>query len=167
MRSILIILSGELPFCVTFIQRRPPTADRHKRMIARWSRYCKLALMRLWYHAGTWLLSTCSDFVPAGCADIRDHTAWHRAVPARSERYTRINAVTALPSNGGSAASHLRDHMAPTLYAQLLSTGALSVPESAVKPDRSANITEPSQKAPRTRPGWGSVSCSRTSVEGI
>src|SRR5215213_8007249 len=65
--------------------------------------------------------------MPAGRADIRDSTAAHRAVPPRTGRYTRTNAVTALPSNGGSAASHLRDHLAPALYTQLLSTGALPV----------------------------------------
>jgi len=42
--------------------------------------------------------------------------------------------VTALPSNGGSAASHLRDHLAPALYAQLLSTGAL--PDAVVRAER-------------------------------
>ncbi len=33
--------------------------------------------------------------------------------------------MTALPSNGGSAASHLREYLEPALYAQLLSAGAL------------------------------------------
>ena len=42
--------------------------------------------------------------------------------------------MTALPSNGGSAASHLRDHLAPALYAQLLSAGAL--PDAVVQAER-------------------------------
>ena len=42
--------------------------------------------------------------------------------------------MTALPSNGGSAASHLRDHLTPALYAQLLSAGAL--PDAIVRAER-------------------------------
>jgi class 3 adenylate cyclase/tetratricopeptide (TPR) repeat protein len=42
--------------------------------------------------------------------------------------------VTALPSNGGSAFSQLRDHLPPALYAQLLSAGAL--PEELVRAER-------------------------------
>ena len=42
--------------------------------------------------------------------------------------------MTALPSNGGPAASHLRDHLAPALYAQLLSAGAL--PDTVVRAER-------------------------------
>ena len=42
--------------------------------------------------------------------------------------------MTALPSNGGPAASHLRDHLAPALYAQLLSAGAL--PDEVVRAER-------------------------------
>ena len=72
--------------------------------------------------------------MPARCADIRDSTASRRAVPPRTGRYTRINAVTALPSNGGSAASQLRDHLTPALYAQLLSAGAL--PDAIVRAER-------------------------------
>src|SRR6476620_5033156 len=72
--------------------------------------------------------------MPARCADIRDRTAARRAVPSRTGRYTRINAVTALPSNGGSAASHLHDHLAPALYAQLLSSGTL--PDATVRAER-------------------------------
>src|SRR5215212_3822060 len=80
------------------------------------------------------LLPTCSESMPARCADIRDSTASHRAMPLRTGCYTRINAVIALPSNGGLAASHLRDHLAPALYAQLLSTGAL--PAAIVRAER-------------------------------
>src|SRR5690349_11430652 len=69
--------------------------------------------------------------MPAHCADIRDCEASRRAVPQRTGRYTRTNAVTALPSNGGPAASHLRDHLAPELYAQILSAGAL--PDDVVR----------------------------------
>src|SRR5215212_7978696 len=80
------------------------------------------------------LLPTCSESMPARCADIRDSTASRRAVQPRTGRYTRINAVTALPSNGEPVASHLRDHLAPALYAQLLSTGAL--PAAIVRAER-------------------------------
>src|SRR5215212_4685334 len=80
------------------------------------------------------LLPTCSESMPARCADIRDSTASHRAMPLRTGCYTRINAVIALPSNGGLAASHLRDHLAPALYAQLLSAGAL--PDAIVRAER-------------------------------
>ena len=72
--------------------------------------------------------------MPARRADIRDSTVARRAVPPRTGRYTRTNAVTALPSNGGSAARHLRDHLAPALYAQLLSAGAL--PDDIVRAER-------------------------------
>ena len=48
---ILIVLAGEFATCNTFIQRKPPLAERREHMIARWSRYCKVARMRLWYHA--------------------------------------------------------------------------------------------------------------------
>src|SRR5262245_34445885 len=71
--------------------------------------------------------------MPARCADIRDRTASRRAVPPRTGRYIRTNAVTALPSNGGPAA-HLRDHLAPELYARLIGTGAL--PEDVVAGER-------------------------------
>ena len=42
--------------------------------------------------------------------------------------------MTALPSNGGSSASHLRDHLASALYAQLLSAGTL--PDAIVRAER-------------------------------
>ncbi|MEP7190525.1 MAG: hypothetical protein ABI901_15145, partial [Roseiflexaceae bacterium] len=42
--------------------------------------------------------------------------------------------MTALPSNGEPVASHLRDHLAPALYAQLLSAGAL--PDTVVRAER-------------------------------
>ncbi|MEO7913689.1 MAG: adenylate/guanylate cyclase domain-containing protein [Roseiflexaceae bacterium] len=42
--------------------------------------------------------------------------------------------MTALPSNGEPVASHLRDHLAPALYMQLLSAGAL--PDMVVRAER-------------------------------
>ena len=42
--------------------------------------------------------------------------------------------MTALPSNGEPAASHLRAHLAPALYAQLVRTGAL--PDDVVHNER-------------------------------
>src|SRR5689334_22816461 len=72
--------------------------------------------------------------MPARCADIRDCRASRRAVPPRTGRYTRTNAVTALPSNSGLAAGHLRDHLAPDLYAHLVNAGTL--PDDVVRAER-------------------------------
>jgi predicted ATPase/class 3 adenylate cyclase len=72
--------------------------------------------------------------MPARCADIRDCKASRRAVPSRTERATRANAVTAPPSNSGPAASHLRDHLTPELYDQLADGGTL--PDAVLRTER-------------------------------